>query len=147
MSEGHTNRSEDDLLADELVALAGTTGASKRIMRLVARVLRKNVHELDLVVPLPSEETVRHVVRVLGREGRGIESTVAAGAADWSTIRVLVSAGSGGLNSVVVTALVSMSGETETDVRLRAAALESLIRQRAGERTAVRLAAALGSSP
>lgn len=98
-------------------------------MWLVTRLLRKNVHELDLVVPLPSEETVRHVVRILEREGRWFESTVVAGADDWSTIRVLVSAGSDGLNSLVVTALVFM------------------IRQRAGERTAVRLAAALASSP
>ncbi|MFI1358086.1 hypothetical protein ACH4TV_31555 [Streptomyces sp. NPDC020898] len=141
--EGPTDRSEDELLVDELAALARMAGASERIVRLVARMLRKNVHEVDLIVPLPPEETLRHVVRVLEQAGRGIEPTVAEGTADRSTVRGLVSAGIGGLNSVVVTALVSMSGETETDVRLRAAALEGLIRQRAGERTAERLAMAL----
>ncbi|MGW0763166.1 hypothetical protein ACWD1Y_43045 [Streptomyces sp. NPDC002814] len=137
------DRSEDGLLADELAALAGMSGASERIMRLMARVMRKNVHEVDLVVPLPAEQALGHVLRILGRAGRGVEPAIAEDAADWSTVRVVVSGGTGGLNSVVVTALVSTSGETATVVKLRAAALEGLVKQRAGEQAAVRLASAL----
>ncbi|WP_208614602.1 hypothetical protein [Streptomyces regalis] len=132
---------EDELLADELAALAGMVGANERVMRLVAKAMRKNSHEVDMVVPLPAEEALDHVVRVLGRAGRHVESALAEDLADWSTVRVVASSGTGGLNSVVVTALVAKSGETETEVRLRAATLEGLIKQRAGERTAVHLAA------
>ncbi|MEU4886541.1 MULTISPECIES: hypothetical protein [Streptomyces] len=47
------------------------------------------------------------------------------------------------MNPVVVTALVTRGGEHTSAVRLRAAAKEGLIKQRAGEKTAVRLAALL----
>lgn len=47
------------------------------------------------------------------------------------------------MNPVVVTALVTTGGASDSQVRLRAAAKEGLIRQRAGELTAARLAALL----
>jgi hypothetical protein len=49
----------------------------------------------------------------------------------------------GGMNPVVVTALVTREGVGLSKIRLRAAAKEGLIKQRAGEKTAARLATSL----
>ncbi|WP_209442682.1 hypothetical protein RFN58_22340 [Streptomyces iakyrus] len=133
---------EDELLAGELAALAAIAGGWGGLTRCVARLMRKNVHEIELVVALPFEDTVERVARVLGRAGRRVclGSEPRAGQA---MIRVVAGGGFGGMNPVVVTALVTTAGASDSQVRLRAAAKEGLIRQRAGERTAARLAALL----
>ncbi|MFF5969108.1 hypothetical protein ACFY64_36530 [Streptomyces collinus] len=133
---------EDEILADELAALAAVGGGWGGLTRFVAKLMRKNVHEIDLVVALPFEDTVEHVARVLGRAGRRVDPVSEPGE-DQATIRVVAGGGFGAMNPVVVTALVTKSGASDSQVRLRAAAKEGLIRQRAGERTAVRLAAFL----
>ncbi|CAL9661066.1 hypothetical protein SUDANB105_07013 [Streptomyces sp. enrichment culture] len=58
----------------------------------------------------------------------------------------MASGGAGGMNPVVVTARVLKVDEGSSEVWLRAAAKEGLIRQRAGEKTAVRLAALLSKA-
>ncbi|MFJ3621934.1 hypothetical protein ACIPSH_27840 [Streptomyces iakyrus] len=133
---------EDELLADELAALAAVAGGWGGLTRFVAKLMRKNVHEIELVVALPFEDTVERVARVLGRAGRRVclGSEPRAGQ---RMIRVVAGGGVGGMNPVVVTALVTKGGASDSQVRLRAAAKEGLIRQRAGERTAARLAALL----
>ncbi|MFJ7340811.1 hypothetical protein ACIQU3_11025 [Streptomyces sp. NPDC101110] len=133
---------EDELLADELAALAAAVGAWGGLTRFVAKLMRKNVHEIDLVAALPFEETVERVAAVLERAGRRVGSAPGPGK-DQRTIRVVVGGGAGGMNPVVVTARVTKGGAAHSEVRLRAAAKEGLIRQRAGERTATRLAAML----
>ncbi|MER7477779.1 hypothetical protein ABTX60_08965 [Streptomyces sp. NPDC126510] len=133
---------EDQILADELAALAAASGAWGGLTRLVAKLMRKNVHEIDLVVALPFEDTVERVASVLRRAGRTVGSVPEPGA-DQRTIRVVAGGGVGGLNPVVVTARVTKGGATDSEVRLRAAAKEGLIRQRAGEKTATGLAALL----
>ena len=110
--------------------------------RFVAKLMRKNVHEVDLVVALPFEDTVEHVARVLGRAGRRVRLG-SEPCAEQRMIRVVAAGGVGGMNPVVVTAMVTKGGASDSQVRLRAAAKEGLIRQRAGERTASRLAALL----
>ncbi|MFB6848166.1 hypothetical protein ACFCXS_25415 [Streptomyces sp. NPDC056373] len=133
---------EDQILADELAALAAAAGAWGGLTRFVAKLMRKNVREIDLVVALPFDDAVEHVASVLGRAGRTVGPVPESDEAQ-RTIRVVVGGGAGGLNPVVVTARVRQGGATDSEVRLRAAAKEGLIRQRAGERTAARVAALL----
>ncbi|MFE8989211.1 hypothetical protein ACFYMI_15485 [Streptomyces collinus] len=133
---------EDELLADELAALAAVAGGWGGLTRFVAKLMRKSVHEIDLVVALSFEDTVERVAHVLGRAGRRTDPVSETGE-DQRTIRVVVGGGFGGMNPVVVTALVTKGEAATSQVRLRAAAKEGLIRQRAGERTATRLAALL----
>ncbi len=139
---GRVDEREDELLAAELAALAAVAGGWGGLTRLVAKLMRKNVHEIELVVALPFEDTVERVAHVLGRAGRRVclGSEPRAGQ---RMIRVVTGGGFGGMNPVVVTALVTFGGASDSQVRLRAAAKEGLIRQRAGERTAARLAALL----
>ncbi|MFC8194597.1 hypothetical protein ACFUTV_04305 [Streptomyces sp. NPDC057298] len=140
---GHMRRSEDEILAEELGALAASTGAAGGLTRLVARWMKKNLHEIDLIVPLPFEDAVQRVVEVLVREGRAADVPIADAVRDRQPIRVVVGAGYGGMNPVVVTALVTPGDEGGSGVSIRAAAKEGLVKQRAGEKTADRLAALL----
>ncbi|MFI8510416.1 hypothetical protein ACIGHB_04715 [Streptomyces sp. NPDC085460] len=134
-------RSEDEILAEGLAALGGGGGGGV-LVRMVARLMGKNVHEIDLLVPLDFDDTVRRVSGVLARTGRAVgPPRVHPGEA--ATLRIVTGGGAGGLNPVVVTVRVRRSGAGGSEVLLRAAAKEGLIRQRAGERTAVRLAVEL----
>ncbi|MFD5946226.1 hypothetical protein ACFWAZ_13330 [Streptomyces collinus] len=133
---------EDELLADELAALAAVAGGWGGLTHFVAKLMRKNVHEIDLVVALSFEDTVERVARVLGRAGRRV-CLGSEHCAEQRMIRVVAGGGVGGMNPVVVTALVTKGEASDSQVRLRAAAKEGLIRQRAGERTASRLATLL----
>ncbi|MEU5041963.1 hypothetical protein [Streptomyces griseorubiginosus] len=136
------DQSEDQILADELAALGAVSGGSGRLVRVVAKLMRKDVHEIDLLVPLPFDDAVERVLGVLGRAGRAVE-TVPGDSGEDETIRAVAGGGADGLNPVVVTARVLKADEASSEVWLRAAAKEGLIRQRAGEKTAVRLAAQL----
>ncbi|MEU0167437.1 hypothetical protein ABZ214_18525 [Streptomyces iakyrus] len=135
---------EDEILADELAALAAVAGGWGGLTRFVAKLMRKNVHEIDLVVAMPFDDTVERVAHVLGRAGRRVDPVSEPGE-DQRTIRVVGRGGFGGMNPVVVTALVTKGEAATSEVRLRAAAKEGLIRQRAGERTAARLASLLAA--
>lgn len=136
------DQSEDEILADELAALAAVAGGRGGLTRFVAKLMGKNVHEINLVVPLPFEDAVERVAKVLERAGRKVDPLPEPGE-DQRTIRVVAGGGAGGLNPVVVTALVTKGEASSSEVRLRAAAKEGLIKQRAGEKTATRLAALL----
>ncbi|WP_405898957.1 hypothetical protein OG242_16900 [Streptomyces sp. NBC_00727] len=138
-------QSEDQVLADELAALGTVGGGGGRLVRMMAGLMRKNVHEIDLLVPLPFDNVVKHVSGVLGKAGRVVE-TVPVGSGEDRTVRAVVGGGAGGLNPVVVTARVLKADEDSSEVWLRAAAKEGLIRQRAGEKTALRLAAQLSGA-
>ncbi|KUN69787.1 hypothetical protein AQJ46_18655 [Streptomyces canus] len=141
---GCVDRGEDEILADELAALGAVGGGSGRLTRLVAKLMKKNVHEIDLDMPLPFEGAVERVVEVLGRAGRAVGPTRVEPDTNQETIRVVTGGGAGGLNPVVVTAVVTRGGTGNSKVRLRAAAKEGLVKQRAGEKTAALLAASLG---
>ncbi|MFB7927709.1 hypothetical protein ACFC4C_01235 [Streptomyces sp. NPDC056039] len=139
------DQSEDRILADELAALGAVGGGSGLLVRVVAKLMRKDVHEIDLLVPLPFDEAVERVSGVLNGAGRAVE-TLSVGSGEDETIRVVARGGVGGLNPVVVTARVLKANEASSEVWLRAAAKEGLIRQRAGQKTAVRLAAQLSKA-
>ncbi|MGW3291625.1 hypothetical protein ACWDR3_44075 [Streptomyces sp. NPDC001002] len=139
------DQSEDQILAEELAALGATVGGG-RLVRVVAKLMSKNVHEIDLLVPLPFDDVVRRVSGVLRGAGHAVETVPVGSDEDDATIRVVVGGGAGSLNPVVVTARVLRVDEDSSEIWLRAAAKEGLIRQRAGEKTAVRLAALLGEA-
>ncbi|MEU8587358.1 hypothetical protein AB0C59_10195 [Streptomyces sp. NPDC048664] len=136
-------RSEDRILADELARLGAGFGGGGRLVRLVAMGMRKNVHEIDLVVPLPFGDAVRYVSQQLHQLGHAVEATELGPDTAAETVRVVMGGGAAGMNPVVVTAVVSQGGENGAKVRLRAAAKEGLIKQRAGEKTAHSVAALL----
>ncbi|MGW0783711.1 hypothetical protein [Streptomyces sp. NPDC002913] len=136
------DQSEDQILAEELAALGAVGGGSGRLVRVVAKLMRKEVHEVDLLLPLPFGDAVKRVSGVLGRAGRVVE-TVPVRPGEDETVRIVAGGGVGGLNPVVVTVRVLKADEDTSEVWLRAAAKEGLVRQRAGEKTAVLLAAQL----
>ncbi|MFJ4277520.1 hypothetical protein [Streptomyces massasporeus] len=133
-------QSEDRILVQELAALGAVGGGSGRLTGLVARMLKKNAEEIDLVVPVPFDAAVRRVVAVLEGAGRPGRSAHVESGRDQEMIRVVAGGGAGGMNPVVVTALVTRGTGDCTQVKLRAAAKEGLIKQRAGEKTAARIA-------
>ncbi|MER6672807.1 hypothetical protein [Streptomyces sp. NPDC000983] len=139
------DQGEDRMLAEELAALSATGAVGGRLVRAVAGLMRKNVHEIELSAPLPFEEAVRRVRRVVEGAGRPAGFTPAApsGNDEEATFRAVVGGGAAGLNPVVVTARVVRADGVTARIRIRAAAKEGLIRQRAGERTAVGIAALL----
>lgn len=59
----------DGLLAEELGALGAGSGGSPGLTRLMAKLMRKNVHEIDLLVPLPFDDAVSRAVNVLVQAG------------------------------------------------------------------------------
>ncbi|MBB6173103.1 hypothetical protein HNR23_003163 [Nocardiopsis mwathae] len=134
------HRSEDEILAQANGAVSAAYGGSPRANSFIARRMRKNVHEIDLVIPLPFDDAVEHVVRVLEGTGQRIEPPHAEPEDPGQTIRVLTGGGIWDMNPVVVTAQVTETRKDVSGVHLRAAAKEGAIRQRAGEKTAKRLA-------
>lgn len=137
---------EDEILARQLAAVASSVGAAGGMTGRVARRMKKNVHEIDLILPLPFAEALGRVVRVLDQAGPRCDHAVPGTElrADAMAVRVVTGGGFGGMNPVVVTVFVdALPGGEGCAVKLRAAAKEGLIKQRAGQKTAQRLAALL----
>lgn len=133
---------EDELLVEALGALVGG-GPGRRGTEFAAKRLKKNVYEIDLRLPLAIEDAVERVYHVLAAVGRLVDTTQPEPTANQPRIRVITGGGAGGLNPVLVTAVLTRTEEKATSVLLRAAAKEGLIKQRAGEKTAKRIAGLL----
>jgi hypothetical protein len=128
---------EDELLVEALGALGG------RGAEFAARRLKKNVHEVDLPLPLAIEDAVERVYHVLAGVGSLVDTAQPEPTANRPTVRVITGGGAWGLNPVVVTAVLTRTEAKVTSVLLRAAVKEGLIKQRAGEKTAKRIAGLL----
>ncbi|WP_307806549.1 hypothetical protein [Streptomyces sp. FH025] len=130
---------EDELLVEALRAIGGSGAA------FTAKLLKKNVHEIDLSLPLAFEDAVLHMYRVLVTVGHQVDrQPLPKPSESRHTIRVM--AGGRGVipsNPVLVTATLTRTDPQSTAVLLRAAAKEGLIKQRSGEKTAERIAALL----
>jgi len=148
---------EDEILAAELgkigakgaglgVAVGGAVGvASKRGgaggAAFAGRRLRKNVHEIEMTLAAPLDEVFVQVVSLVGSMGRVVAQ---AGPSDGRAIvRGVLGAGIMDLNPAVVTVTMVPAGDSGTSVQIRGAAKEGLIKQRAGQKAAERLAALL----
>ncbi|MEV7730242.1 hypothetical protein AB0P15_36850 [Streptomyces sp. NPDC087917] len=136
---------EDRILAEALAAVGAAGGGSggRFGARFAAERLRKNVHEVPLTLAAPLDAATRHVSGVLARLGsprraaRGADPTVRR------VVRAVIGGGFGKMNPVLVTVSLTAGGQDGTAVSVRGAAKEGLIKQRAGERTARRVAALL----
>ena len=109
-----------------------------------ARRLRKDVFEVDLVVnmsPAVAADRAREVISELG-DVLDLESS---GEEPGTQVVGIVGSGAANLNPAVVTVTIRASAEGSRLV-IRGAAKEGLIKQRAGERAAKRVAAAMGPS-
>lgn len=147
---------EDLILAEALGALGAAGGGSGGLLgaKFAARRLKKNVHEVELPLEgVPPAEAAARVAEVLLSLGAPVRRSRAELPAGVRVVRALVGGGFGNMNPVLVTVtLTPMSAPTGpgpqcTAVRVRGAAKEGLIRQRAGEKTARRVAGLLAQGP
>lgn len=136
-------QSEDELLAEAL-------GRINKGGKFASRFLRNDVAEFDRELPLGFDPAVEHARTVLGQLAGGMVPEPLEAGPDRVTFRVLTGGGYLDLNPVVVTMDATRDGERATTLHVRAVAKEGLVKQRAAQKTAERVAALLngaGSSP
>jgi hypothetical protein len=126
---------EDEILAEELAKLGGGGSGA------VSRRMRKNIGEIEMTLAVPLDDAYVRVVGLLGAFGRVVAQT---GPADGrGVLRGVFGAGHMNLNPAVVTVTMTAAGQGATVLCIRGAAKEGLIKQRAGEKAAQRVAAQL----
>jgi hypothetical protein len=119
---------------DELLASALGVPAARR--------LRKNVLEVDLTLAMPPAAAAERVRQVLGDLGSELDSGAETEVGDLRIVGIM-GAGVGNLNPAVVTVTIRAAENDSSNVVVRGAAKEGLIKQRAGESAARRVAGAL----
>jgi hypothetical protein len=107
----------------------------------MTRKISKNVLELDVELWVPVESAAERVQDVLAQLGRVVHVEGGAGSSGTQVIGMM-GAGFGNLNPAVVTVTIHPI-EAGARLAIRGAAKEGLIKQRAGEAAAKRVAAAL----
>ena len=135
---------EDELLGHALGMLGGSVGGAAGV-RFAATLMKKNVREVELALPLEREAAFEQVRAALAQFGQEVAAPQVPDGAHTAVVRVVAGGGFGGLNPVVVTAAVSSAGPGEARVLLRGAAKEGLIKQRAGEKIVERVRALLSA--
>ncbi|MEU9993030.1 hypothetical protein AB0E10_40970 [Streptomyces sp. NPDC048045] len=129
-------QSEDKLLAEAL-------GRINPGGKLASPFLKNDIGEFDRELPLDFEHALERVRAVLTELPRGANPELVEAGTGRVTLRVLTGGGALKMNPVVVTVEVTRSGERTTTLHVRAIAKEGLIKQRAGQKTAERIAALL----
>ncbi len=132
-------QSEDELLAEAL-------GRINKGGKFAARFLRNDVAEFDRDLSLGFDPAVEHARTVLVQLAGGAAPEQVEAGPDRVTFRVLTGGGHLGLNPVVVTMDATRIGEGATTFHVRAVAKEGLVKQRAGQKTAERVAALLSGA-
>jgi hypothetical protein len=112
--------------------------------RLAARLLPENVHEIELVLPLPPDEALGLARSVLAVLGEPVDETRLSD--DKYELRAVVGSGALNLNPAVVTLQLVATTPASTTIRVRGVAKEGLIPQRAGRKAAERVSACLRTS-
>jgi hypothetical protein len=148
------SREEEEILADRLGKLAWRTGrliggpssasGGRLGARLAARLLPENVHEIELVLPLPPDEALGLARSVLAVLGEPVDETRLSD--DKYELRAVVGSGALNLNPAVVTLQLVATTPASTTIRVRGVAKEGLIPQRAGRKAAERVSACLRTS-
>jgi hypothetical protein len=148
------SREEEEILADRLGKLAWRSG--RRIgglssasggrlgARLAARLLPADVHEIEVVLPLPPDQALALARSVLASLGEPVDETRLA--ADGHELRGVVGSGVLNLNQAVVTLQLVTTTSASTTIRVRGVAKEGLIPQRAGRKAAERVTGRLRAS-
>lgn len=137
MMEPGEQAGEDALLREALSRLA-YRGPARSATKLTAKLLRKDVHTIDCDVPLPSDEALSLASSVIATSGQLADTRSEVG---W--VRGVLGAGAFNLNPAVVTISVAAEHPGGTLLRIRGAALEGIIRQRAGTKAVERVKADL----
>jgi hypothetical protein len=123
---------EATLLTEGLAALARATagGGAARGARQASRRLKSNIFETTVPLSWPLPEAAEKVTQVLDADG-----TLTG-----RDLQILTGAGAMNANPVVVTVTLSADEAGQVTARIRGVAKEGLIRQRAGEKAARRIA-------
>jgi hypothetical protein len=121
---------------DEDEILAGALGSA------AARRLKKSVLEVEVVLAIPPAAAAERARQVLGELGSELDRRDEGETPD-SQVVAIVPAGAGGLNPAVVTVTIRPADSGGSKLVVRGAAKEGLIKQRAGEAAARRVAIAL----
>ncbi|MET9384323.1 hypothetical protein ABZY09_25425 [Streptomyces sp. NPDC002928] len=136
---------EDKLLEEALGRIAGQ---GRLGAKFASRFLKDDICEFDHELPLALDHALERVRAVLAELTHGANPELLGAETDRVTLRVLFGAGALNLNPVVVTVDVVRSGECTSGVHVRAIAKEGLVKQRAGQKTAERVATLLhGAGP
>jgi hypothetical protein len=133
---GLPDRSDEDALLTRAVASFGPGAAA------AAGHLRKNVGEIKLTVPLPPDQAAARARQVIADLGALQQSGTPDDAGAIEVVGI-IGAGALKMNPAVVTVVISPADHASAVV-VRGAAREGLIKQRAGEGAARRVAAGLG---
>jgi hypothetical protein len=128
--------SEDELL-ERAIGRPGPGGVKG------PRRLRKSVKEISLTVPMPPKQAVARTRQII--DDLGSVASQDRGAAGSLQVIGVVGAGALDMNPAVVTVTINRSGEGSSVV-VRGAAKQGLIKQRAGQDAAKRVAAELGAA-
>lgn len=135
-------RDENEILVDAFRQMAPSNGLAAFIIKRQ----KTQSTEVDVTVPLSLPQAIEHVRHTLAVTQLVDEF---AAAPDMFTIRVLTGGGGLKLNPVLVTVTVTGRGPEagHSTIRVRGAAKEGLIKQRAGEKTSTSIANALFQQP
>jgi hypothetical protein len=131
---------EDELLISAHAELGSLVGV-RHGPEFAARRLRKNVLEMDLDVSMTPDAAAKRVEQVLADQGHVVRTQPVLGNSAREVVGV-VGAGLWNLNPAVVTVTIRPS-DYGSRLVVRGAAKEGLIKQRAGEAAAKRVADAL----
>ena len=145
---GGPSKSDDDLLAEaagrlgaaggEFTLELGAATGGRLGGRWAARRMSNNVLEVDLELALPSAAIVGRAVEVFEQLGKVVDSCQDDGA---MVVRGMFDSGWLDLCPAIVTVRVSTTGgEGTSRVTIRGVAKEGLIKQRAGEKAARKVA-------
>ncbi len=129
---------ENDILAREIGKIGGFGS------REIAKRLPDNTYEVRTEITAPPKlvlETAFDILSQLGNVIDNIEST-----SELPTICAVVGSGFFNLNPTMVTIEIGVTSDTLTQVSIHGTAKEGLIKQRAGEKAAKKIAAALNES-
>lgn len=129
---------ESQLLVQGMAAVFG--GAIGRGAVIAAKRMRANVFETDVALPMPVEQAAARVRSLLEELGGLLDEESSGGG---HRVRGMMGAGSMNLNPTVVTVTLTETGSAATAARIRGVAKEGLIKQRAGQKAAERVAARL----
>jgi len=130
---------EDALLVRAVGDVGGLAGA-RRGAEMGVRRLKKNVLEIDLALDMPPQAAADRARQVLSQQGKLLNINGDDGPA--TLVVGIVGAGVGNLNPAVVSVTIDKA-ENGSKLVIRGAAKEGLIKQRAGEAAAKRVAAAM----
>ncbi|MFE5494598.1 hypothetical protein ACFQ7Z_32210 [Streptomyces virginiae] len=142
---------DEDLILTEALGAVGAVGGGsggRFGAKFAARRLKKDVHEVELTVGgVSPAEAAGRTADLLLRMGTPVRTAAAQPPEGVRVVRALVGGGFGNMNPVLVTVTLTPTptgtGPEATEVRVRGAAKEGLIKQRAGEKTARQVATLL----